>query len=38
MFQKYFKENKHKGLYLAQKYACIFVLLNYLFLKAHISE
>ena len=38
MSQKYLKENKHKSLYLAQKYACIFGRLNYLFLKAPISE
>ena len=36
VLQKYLKEKK--SLYLAQKYACVFVFLHSLFLKAHISE
>jgi len=35
VLQKYFKDNKHNSLHLARKYACIFVLGHYLFLKAH---
>ena len=34
---KLFNDIKHKSLYLARKYACLFVLGYYLFLKAHSS-
>ena len=33
--QKYLKDNKHNSLYLARKYAWIFVLGHYLFREAH---